>query len=49
MTCQCRGRIRNRYRLADEEHHARYFCWATNTPAPSLWQRLRWALRRMMR
>ena len=49
MTCQCRGRIRNRWRLASEEHHDRYFCWASNPPAPSRWRRLWWALKRRMR
>ena len=49
MTCQCRGRIRNRWRLATYEHHSPYFCYAQD-PAPlSLWRRLWWALRRRMR
>ena len=44
MTCQCRGRIRNRWRLATYEHHSLYFCYAQDPAPPSLWRRLWWAL-----
>ena len=36
MTCQCRGRIRNRFRLAAYEHHSPYFCSAQDPAPPSL-------------